>query len=261
MNKKIKIGIGILLLAWAIIWIMGSLLPSQHNQKPEYFTTADDNGLGTYVTTENIEDRLAITTLINAWGNFRDRGKWEDLKNTFWPEGKISLSWFDGPFVAFAGASQKIAQGGNSMTHLIQTPYVVINGERAIAETNATLKVRAPLKFYEVDISSQIRFYDFLEKRNGEWKILKRVGIYENDRMDTVSPSILFYLNSFLIDAQSKLNKTPPSSKYLAYLLSKKGLKLKKNIVEDKTIEMANLYKEGKALGNESIPIVEKEMN
>jgi len=252
MKNKIKIVLGVLVTAWFIIWGIGIFLPSQTNQKSEYFSTVDDKGLGTQVTAENINDRIAITTLINAWGNFRDRGKWQDLKNTFWPDGKISLSWFDGPFEAFVGASKKIAEGGNSMTHLLQTPYVVIKGERAIAETNATLKVRAPLKFYEVDITSQIRFYDFLEKRNGEWKISKRVGIYENDRMDPVSPSSLFYLNSFFVDARSKLNKTPPSSKYLAYLLSKKGLKLKENIVEDKTAEMEALYQEGRAWINET---------
>ncbi len=247
-----KIGLGILVTVGFIFWLIGVFLPSQNNQKPEYFSIADDNGLGIQVTDENTNDRLAINTVINAWGNFRDRGKWQDLKNTFWPDGTISLSWFDGPFGAFAGASEKIAQGGNAMTHLLQTPYVVVNGDRATAETNASLKVRAPLRFYEVDITSQIRFFDFLEKRDGEWRIVKRVGIYEKDRMDPVSPSLFFYLNSFWIDARSKLNKTPPSSKYLAYLLSKKGLKLKKNIVEDKTAEMEALYQEGRAWINET---------
>jgi len=251
MDKIIKIGFGIAAIAWFIIWILGIVLPSQSKQKSEYFTTADDKGLGLMITDSLLTDRITIVSLINAWGHFRDRGKWQDLKNTFWAEGTISLSWFDGPFEAFVGASQKIAAGGNSMTHLIQTPYVVINGDRAIAETNATLKVRAPLKFYEADITSQIRFYDFLERRKGEWRILKRVGIYENDRMDPVSPSMLFYLNSFFVDARSKINKTPPSSKYLAYLLNKKGLKLKQNIVEDKTAEMEALYQEGRAWINE----------
>jgi len=252
MDKIIKIVIGLVAIVWFIAWVLGVALPSHSEQKPEYFTTADDQSLGLTMTDSLLKDRMAIVNLINAWGHFRDRGKWQDLKNTFWAEGEISLSWFDGPFEAFVGASQKIAAGGNSMTHLLQMPYVVINGDRAVAETNATLKVRAPLKFYEVDITSQIRFYDFLEQRNGDWRILKRVGIYESDRMDTVSPSLLFYLNSFFIDAQSKLNKTPPSSKYLAYLLNKKGLKLKQNIVEDKTPAMETLYQEGRAWVNKS---------
>ncbi len=259
MNKKIKIGLGVFAMAWFLLWAVGVFLPSQNNQKPEYFSIADDNGLGRQITDENIKDKLAITTLINTWCHARDRGKWQELKNTFWPGGNIALSWFDGPFEAFVGASQKIAEGGNGMTHLLQTPYVVIKGERATAETNATLKVRAPLRFYEVDITSQIRYFDFLEKRNGEWRIAKRVGIYENDRMDPVSPSILYYLNSFFIDAKSKLNKAPASSKYLAYLLNKKGLKLKENIVEDKTAEMEALYQEGRAWVNEINLVTKKE--
>ena len=48
---------------------------------------------------------------------------------------------------------------------------------------------RAPLHGVLVDVVCVGRFYDFFEKRDGRWAIVRRQPIYEKDRLDPVDPS------------------------------------------------------------------------
>ncbi len=48
-----------------------------------------------------LEDKFAIAEVIQAWGVYRDQGKWDELRGTFTPDGHISVSWFRGPFEQF----------------------------------------------------------------------------------------------------------------------------------------------------------------
>ncbi|MBV8288724.1 MAG: hypothetical protein JOZ35_17570, partial [Hyphomicrobiales bacterium] len=46
-------------------------------------------------------DKYACAELIQAWGLYRDQGKWPQLLATFVPEGQIAVSWFSGSFREF----------------------------------------------------------------------------------------------------------------------------------------------------------------
>src|SRR5262249_34107005 len=46
-------------------------------------------------------DKYACAELIQAWGLYRDQGKWPQLLATFVPEGEIAVSWFSGSFREF----------------------------------------------------------------------------------------------------------------------------------------------------------------
>jgi len=90
----------------------------------------------------SISDRESICELIHAWAYHRDRGNWEKLKNTFWPEGTISISWFDGPFQQFVDSSREMADTGVQSKHIIADPFIKIIGHRAVSEANVTMHVR-----------------------------------------------------------------------------------------------------------------------
>jgi hypothetical protein len=62
---------------------------------------------------QNIFDKEEISELINAWVYQRDCGNWSQLKETFWPEGTISVSWFEGRFEQFIHLSKKMSEKGN----------------------------------------------------------------------------------------------------------------------------------------------------
>ena len=47
---------------------------------------------------KELADKMACAELIQAWGLYRDQGRWKELRATFTPDGHISVSWFRGPF-------------------------------------------------------------------------------------------------------------------------------------------------------------------
>lgn len=192
-------------------------------------------------TSGNVSDREAISELINVWAYHRDRGNWEQLRDTFWPEGTISLSWFDGPFEQFVDSSKEMAAKGSQAKHIVAQPFVQINGKRAVSEASVTLLARGGNGHLEIDLTTYARFYDLLEKREGGWRIIKRTAIYEKDRVDCVQPSLLFWIASHFIN----LKKYPKACRFTGFVLKKAGYEVAKNIVEDASEELSLLYKEG----------------
>jgi hypothetical protein len=191
--------------------------------------------------TTNVSDREAISELIQAWAYHRDRGNWEQLRETFWANGTISLSWFDGPFEQFVDASREMAEKGNQAKHVVSQPFVKVNGTRAVSEANVILLARGSNGPLEIDLTTFARFYDLLEKRVGSGRISKRTAIYERDRMDPLKPSLLFWIASRFIN----LKKYPKACRFTVFALEKAGYKLAQNIVEDNSNELSLLYKEG----------------
>jgi hypothetical protein len=190
--------------------------------------------------TETMSDREAILDLISRWAYYRDRSMWEELRGTFWKEGTISISWFDGPFEEFVDASIRMSENGSVSRHSVSLPVINIRGDRALSEGGVIISVRSS-KPVEVDLVSHARFYDMLEKREGTWRILKRTAIYETDRMDAVRPSLLFGIASLLLN----FKKYPKSCRHLAFGLEKAGHPLKKSVVEDNSDALHVLYAAG----------------
>ena len=64
-----------------------------------------------------------------------------------------------------------------------------VAGGRAVAQTKMTIHQRASLEGIPTDVVCWGRFYDFFEKRDERWAIVRRQPIYEKDRLDPVDPS------------------------------------------------------------------------
>jgi hypothetical protein len=140
-----------------------------------------------------IADKFAIAELIQAWGVYRDQGKWQELRGIFTPDGHISVSWFRGPFELFVERCRaNIAAGHAWSRHHLFTPTVKVDKDRAVAETPVIIRVRQKFGGVEVDLTSCSRFLDRLERRAGGWLIAERAAIYERDRLDPVEPSPAF---------------------------------------------------------------------
>jgi hypothetical protein len=80
-----------------------------------------------------------------------------------------------------------------------------------------------------------------LENRGDGWRILKRVTIYEKDRIDSVEPSFLFWLGSLF----TNFDKYSSAYKHLAYGLEKSGFTIVDNLAVHGSIRVAKLYEEG----------------
>ena len=91
------------------------------------------------------------------------------------------------------------------------------------------------------DVVCTGRFYDFFEKRDGRWAIVRRQPIYEKDRLDPVDPSAELKLNADL------LSKFPEGYRHLAYLQSKNGFLVKLDLPGLRGPAVEKLYAEGKS--------------
>ena len=71
------------------------------------------------------------------------------------------------------------------------------------------------------DVVCTGRFYDFVERHQGEWKLLHRQPIYEKDRIDPVDPGASLKLD------QQLLAPLPEGYRHLAYIQTRIGYKVK----------------------------------
>ena len=185
------------------------------------------------------QDRSDIAQVILRWGYFRDHGMWDALRDTFHPDGKIRVTWYVGLFDGFVEASKEMAEGGAKSAHVMKPSIVDVAGDRAVAITPALITGRAKAAAgLEVDLVTNASFFDFFEKKDGEWRISSRICVYQSDRMDSVGPSIRFRI----LYALMGLGKHNPAFKHLAAALDRQGFPIQEGQVIDHTDQSRALY-------------------
>jgi hypothetical protein len=164
-----------------------------------------------------LQDRQDIADLMTGWIH-RDLAEWDQLLELFHDDGIIEVTWFEGLFGEFVKGSQKMGNSGFSTKHVIGSPVITFNGDRAIVETNAIIiGENASLG---LGCNGHNRFYDLVEKRDGVWRIVKRQSIYDMG-------NFTFPVGVVDID-QPTVAKYPREYAALAYLLEKSGFPVKR---------------------------------
>ena len=184
-------------------------------------------------------EKLAIHDVVQSWALYRDTGDWEGLKSTVHPDAHMTATWFDGSFTDFILAVQDSWRKGSSSQHFLGGTVSSIRGHKAIAQTRMSIMVRGQLQGLDVDITCTGRFYDRVEKRDGNWRILKRNVIYEKDRMDLVDPSASLKLDTL------RLNQFPEGYQHLAYLQSSHGANVSAELATSHGPALEKLILEG----------------
>lgn len=185
-----------------------------------------------------VEDKYACAELIQAWGLYRDQGKWPELLGTFTSDGQISVSWFSGAFSEFVAQCRQAFQAGQRSKHHIFPSVVRIAGQRALAETNIVILVRQKIAGVLTDMSSYARFLDRLEQTGGAWRVVERTAIYERDRLDPVEPSESFEQ----LFKSSDLSIYPEAYRYMAARLAAAGRTLAPVVYRDGSPHATQLY-------------------
>jgi Tfp pilus assembly protein PilE len=183
-------------------------------------------------------DKYTCAELIQAWGLYRDQGKWPQLLATFVPEGEIAVSWFSGSFREFVDRCRQSFEAGQRSKHQIFPSTVRVAGERAYAETNIVILVRQTVAGVLADLTSYARFVDRLERRDGRWAIVERAAVYERDRLDPVERAANF---ETLLAAEA-LSVYPPAYRYMAARLKAAGRALAPLVHYDGAPHTAQLY-------------------
>lgn len=186
-------------------------------------------------------DKLAIRETVENWVMWRDSGDWERFATVWHPDGWMTATWFQGPASEFVRVSEEGFNKGVSILHTLGASTCDVAGTRAISHTRMGILQRALLDGVLVDALCTGRFYDFFEKYQGRWVIIRRQCIYDKDRLDPVDRSVTLTLD------QDLLASFPEGYHHLAYLQSKNGFKVKNNLPGLRGPVVEKVYAEGKA--------------
>ena len=188
----------------------------------------------------NISDSYTIRQLVENWVVWRDAGDWERFATVWHEDGWMTATWFQGPAEQFIEVSRIGFEKGVNILHFLGAFSCDIEGMRAISQTKMTINQRAEVDGVPVDVQCTGRFYDFLEKRQGRWGIVRRQPIYEKDRLDPVDPAATLQLDPQL------LARFPEGYRHLGYLQYKNGFDVKIGLPGLRGPEVALVYREGR---------------
>jgi SnoaL-like domain len=188
-----------------------------------------------------IMSRLQIREVVERWAVCRDAGDWDGFAGAWHSDGYMTATWFQGGYREFIAASRRGFEAGVRILHFLGGSAVEVRGDRAIAQTKMTITQRAGVHGVEVDVVCTGRFYDFFERRDGRWAIVRRQPIYEQDRMDPVDPAA-----SLTLDA-AQLSRFPYGYRHLGYLQTELGFEVKTGLPGLTGDAAAQLTAEGRA--------------
>ena len=187
------------------------------------------------------EERLAIRELVENWAVWRDAGDWERFRSVWHDDGRMMATWFQGSADEFIRVTREGWDKGVSILHFLGGSSIDVAGNRAIAQTKMTISQRATVDGVLCDVVCTGRFYDFLERRAGRWGVVLRQPIYEKDRLDPVDPAAQLTLDRGLLEA------FPEGYRHLAYLQTRIGFKVKRDMPGLKGAAVQALYERGSA--------------
>lgn len=187
------------------------------------------------------QDELAIRWLIEKWVVWRDGAQWDRFQTVWHPDGRMIATWFDGPATEFIARSRAGWLAGVKVNHFLGGTVVDIAGDRALAETKMTITQRLMLQDELADVVCTGRFYDFLDRRGGEWRFTLRQCIYETDRVVTVMPG-----RPVVLDVE-RLGRFPEGYRHLGAVQDMAGMQVNPGLPGRTGPELDSLYERGRA--------------
>ncbi len=104
-----------------------------------------------------------------------------------------------------------------------------------------TISQRGAVHGVACDVVCTGRFFDFVEKRRGQWGVVRRQPIYEKDRLDPLDPAASLTLD------QTKLAQYPEGYRHLAYIQEEIGYRVKRDMPGLRGAEVEKLVGQGRA--------------
>jgi hypothetical protein len=188
-----------------------------------------------------VSDRDAIRDLVENWAVWRDAGDWERFRTVWAEDGRMMATWFQGSADEFIRVSREGFERGVRILHFLGGTSIDLAAPRAIAQTKMTITQRATVHEVECDVVCTGRFYDFLERRDGDWKLVLRQPIYEQDQIRPTDPSASLALD------RARLERFPVGYRHLAYIQTGIGYDVKPDMPGLVGPEVERLYERGAA--------------
>ncbi len=197
--------------------------------------------------TDTLQDELLIRRMVERWALWRDASDWERFATLWHPDGVMMATWFQGGYSEFIRVTREGWDNGVSILHSLGGSAIDVVGERAIAQTKMTISQRGMVEGRVDGISGPVlcdvvctgRFFDFVVKHEGQWKLLLRQPIYEKDRIDPLDPMAQLRLDATALAA------FPEGYRHLAYIQTRIGYQVKMDMPMLKGPVVEELYKRG----------------
>jgi hypothetical protein len=186
-----------------------------------------------------VADTRIIRELVEHWAVWRDARLWDRFRTVWHAEGRMMATWFQGTYEEFIKVNDEGWAKGVRIIHFLGGSSIDVVGDRSIAMTKMTISQRAAVEGVICDVLCTGRFYDFIERRDGRWGLVLRQPIYEKDRLDPVDPAAKLVLD------QELLTSFPEGYRHLAYLQTRIGYKVKKDMPGIEGPELDALYARG----------------
>jgi len=132
---------------------------------------------------QRLEDQLEIQQLFIDYGRHIDQGNFEALADLFCEDGEFSIErmgTMKGPSEIRATMEASLGTRPGQTVHIISSPAIVLDGDRATSEVMWTALVRTP----EGEMASTMagRHVDELVRENGRWRFYRRRGVVDLPR-------------------------------------------------------------------------------
>jgi ketosteroid isomerase-like protein len=193
------------------------------------------------VNSINQADFFEIQRVVEDWVIFRDAGMFDRLAALWHEDGRMMTTWSQVTGEEFVRLSRQGMANGIQVNHALAGCHIDIVGDRAVAQTKVAITQRGMIDGVLCDAVCNGRFYDLFERRAGAWKIVLRHPIYERDRLDAVRPGTVPVLDPALLES------FPEGYCHLAYLQTKLGLTVKRDMPGLTGPEVDALYAQGAA--------------
>ncbi|MFI9550852.1 nuclear transport factor 2 family protein [Nonomuraea endophytica] len=143
-----------------------------------------------------LEDREAIRDVLYRYARGADRCDLELFKSCYWPDAVDCHWFFNGNAHAFADYVISLLAELRTSQHSITNPMIELDGDRAFAECQWYVLHRMELgdgsgRFLDQQLEG--RYVDVFERRDGEWRILRRQTVTEAGRefvVEDLNPGI-----------------------------------------------------------------------
>jgi hypothetical protein len=136
-----------------------------------------------------LADKFLIAELAQAERRARDAKDWQLMLDCYHDDARIFLSWIDGTAAEFVTRSQRMAeQPGGHALHQNGVTLVQLNGDRALTDTSCAILMRRNFDGVECDMTGYCRHRSRVERRDGTWRLLSLVGVYEKNTLVPVVP-------------------------------------------------------------------------
>ena len=188
---------------------------------------------------DTLHEELLVRRMVERWAVWRDAGDWDRFATVWHPDGVMMATWFQGPFAEFIRVTKEGWAKGVSILHFLGGSAIEVNGDRALAQTKMTISQRGMVEGVACDVVCTGRFYDFMCKHEGEWKVLNRQPIYEKDRIDPIDPSARLSLD------MEAIAQFPAGYRHLAYIQTRIGYNVKRDMPMLTGPEVEALYARG----------------